>query len=58
MMHLNEIADIDAIEGNRSSSIAAAAILLNAMMQGFKGQRSSMMNYFPDYLLSNKIKLF
>ena len=36
-MHLYEIADIDAIEGNRSSSIAAAANLLNAMMQWFKG---------------------
>ena len=57
-MHLNEIADIDAIEGNRSCSIAAAAILLNAMMQGFKGQRSPMINYFPEYLLSNKIKPF
>jgi hypothetical protein len=36
-MHLNEISDIDAIGGNRLSSITAAAILLNAMMQGFYG---------------------
>ena len=56
MMHLNEIADIDAIEGNRSSSIAAAAILLNC--NDVRVQRSSMINYFPEYLLSNKIKPF
>jgi hypothetical protein len=37
MMHLNEISDIDAIGGNRSSSITTAAILLNAMMQEFYG---------------------
>lgn len=42
MMHLNEISDIDAIGGNRSSAITAAAILLNAMMQEFYGHLSSI----------------
>jgi hypothetical protein len=42
MMHLNEIADTDGIESNRPSSITAAAILLNAMMQGFNGHLRSI----------------
>jgi hypothetical protein len=55
-LNLNEISDIEAIGSNGSSTIAAAAILVNTIIQKFKW--SSRTKFFPEYLLSNKIKPF
>jgi hypothetical protein len=40
-LNLNEIADIEAIGSNGSSTITAAAILLNTMIQKFNGHLGS-----------------
>jgi hypothetical protein len=52
-LNLNEISDIEAIGSNGSSTITAAAILLNTMMQKFNGHLGS--NSFQNICQATKL---